>query len=244
MKGFWLCLLSVLLILLSSCNNNAKTIPIEWVILCDMSRFGFFERPIRLEFMNESGRRSSFRLRPQRTNEIRLQRNMWLSAMEWSLFSEMFIYPLDVPGMDIWDAEMLEIFLFHPLYLEDPDDNIILVPHEKILFYFYSFIEGCREYFIFSRSNKISLDFENMTRIDADMYTGSDRIFEIMQKNNLDSGYFYHDSEDAFFLLNLEDGNAIPLSAARDSTRGVLVESRVSNTGFRLLTNRGIWLED
>jgi hypothetical protein len=238
-------LFGVVVILFSTCtNSNVETINIEWVVLGDISGIGFFQRPIRLEFINDSGRTSSFRLRPERTTRIRLQKGMQLSGAEWPLFSEMLIYPFDLPKIYFCNSKTMEIFLFNPVYLEKGENSIVLPMHQRVLLYFYSFIEGSREYLIFSRSNIISLDIYTMERIDADIYSNANRIFEIMQENNLDIGYFYHDREGAFFLLELDDGNVIVLTGDRDSTRGFLVESSASKTGFILITNNGIWLED
>ena len=170
MKKFWLCLLSVVVILFSSCTNrNVETINIEWVVLGDISGIGFFERPIRLGFRGGSGNSSSFQLCPERTNRIRLQRGMDIFTWGVSGDFDMEIYPLNVPGLHqrLWNYGAMEIFLHQLWRYERTENSITLMPHERVLFYFHSFFRGGREYLVFSRNNEMSFDVDTMTRIDV-----------------------------------------------------------------------------
>ena len=246
MKRFWLCLLGAATIILSSCNSNTETINIEWVVLGDISGIGFFERPIYLGFMNASGRTASFWLRPERTNRIRLQRDMNFFQRGLFVDFDMEIYPLSVPGLRqrLWDYRAMEIFLHHLWYYKKTEDSITLVPHEKVLLYFFSFFRGGREYLIFSRSNEIPLDLGTAARIDDDGYSGPSRVLEIMQENNLDLGYFYRSRAGDIFIIDIDDGDLIATSVHGGYSLGYLVESRLSSTGLKLITSSGLWVEE
>jgi len=228
-----------------SCNNDLETINIEWVVLGDIADIGFFER-LEVHFRSDSGDRTSFRLRPNKTSRIRLQRDMELSS--WRMWVGAFgvrIYPTEVPGwLDIWDYGAMEIILHQLWRYERTENSIILVPDEKIALYFYFFFRNNRQYYVFSRNNEISLDLDNITRINTNEHIVPSRIFEIMGEKEIDACYFYLYQEELLRFIYLEErGIMLSTPLSRDSTRGYLVESRLGSTKLKPITNIGIWVE-
>jgi len=150
----------------------------------------------------------------------------------WPLAFNMFIYPLDVPGMKRDDYERLEIFLFQLWLIEETENSVTLVPNEKVMAYYYSMYENGREYKIFSKNNHINIDINIIKEINADSDTYYGRILEIMKENDLDICYYSEPIEKLWPMIHYE------------SYQGYIAESKFSKDGCILLTTEGIGIFD
>jgi hypothetical protein len=188
MKKSWLYLISTAIFIFISCNSNFEKINIEWTVICDISDIDFRKTPIELEFTNIIDDKL-FRLIPNKTKNIKIQKDMYLFGRGWQGAFKIFFFPIDIPGIKIEDYGAIEIFIYQPP-VEETENSVTFMPDKQVLAYYYCLFNDNKIYRVFSKGNHLNLDFNTMKEIDADDDISLEKIVEIIGENYTDTFYY------------------------------------------------------